>query len=76
VEVLGGVEPELELLLAAAGAVDVDVGVQRVRLAGGVAKELHVHLVVVLPRHVVGHQLQRHACHLFKPCMNTTSRQD
>ena len=63
VEVFGGVEPEVELLLAAADAIEVDVGVQRVGLAGGIAQELHVHLVVVLPRHVVGRQLQCHSVH-------------
>ena len=52
VEVGGGVEPEVELDLAAegpgrvAGAEGEDVGLQRVGLPGGGAEELHVHLVV------------------------------
>jgi hypothetical protein len=45
-----GVEPEVELLLPAADAIGEDVGVQRVGLAGEVAEELQVDLVVVLPR--------------------------
>ena len=36
-DVFSGVEPEVELLLAAADTVDIDVGVQRVRIAGGIA---------------------------------------
>jgi hypothetical protein len=59
VEVLGGVEPEPELLLAVADAVDEYVGVQRVRLAGDVSQELQVDLVVVLRRHKVRRQLQQ-----------------
>jgi hypothetical protein len=58
VEFLGGVEPEPELLLAVADAVHEDVRVQRVRLAGDVAQELHVHLVMVPRPHVVRRQLQ------------------
>lgn len=49
VEVGGGVEPEVELLLFAAGAIGEDVGVQRVRLPGDVAEELQVHLIVDIP---------------------------
>ena len=49
VEVGGGVEPEAELLLLAPGAVGEDVGVERVGLAGGVAQELQVDLVVARP---------------------------
>jgi hypothetical protein len=49
--VVGGwVEPEAELHLPAADAVGEDVGVERVRLAGHVAQELEVDLVVDLPR--------------------------
>jgi hypothetical protein len=62
VEVRGGVEPEPELLLLAAGAVGEDVGVQRVRLAGHVAQELEVHLVVAVPR-ALRHELQQHVMH-------------
>jgi hypothetical protein len=58
VEVLGGVEPEPELLLPAADAIGEDVGVQSVRLASDVAEELKVDLIVVLPRHIFRHQLQ------------------
>jgi hypothetical protein len=50
VEVGGGVEPEVELLLPAAVAAGVHVGVQRVRLPAGVAQELEVDLVVDIPR--------------------------
>jgi hypothetical protein len=49
VEVLSGVEPEPVLHLPAAGAVGEDVGVQGVRLAGDVAQELQVDLVMDLP---------------------------
>jgi hypothetical protein len=49
--VVGGwVEPEAKLHLPAADAVGEDVGVERVRLAGHVAQELEVDLVVDLPR--------------------------
>ena len=49
VELLGGVEPEAQLLLSVAFAVDEDVGVHRVRLATYVPQELHVYLIVPLP---------------------------
>jgi hypothetical protein len=58
VEVCGGVEPEAELLLLAAGPAGEDVGVQRVRLAGHVAQELEVHLVVGVPR-ALGQELHQ-----------------
>ena len=45
----GGVEPEVVLLLPAADAVGEDVGVERDGLAGDVAEELQVDLVVVRP---------------------------
>jgi hypothetical protein len=44
----GGVEPGLELHLLVADAVGVDVGVDGVGLAGLVAQELEVDLVVVV----------------------------
>jgi len=49
VEVGGGVEPEVELLLPAAVAVGVHVGVQRVGLPAHVPQELEVDLVVDIP---------------------------
>ena len=49
-EVLSRVQPEPVLHLPAAGAIGEDVGVQGVRLAGDVAQELQVDLVMDLPR--------------------------
>jgi hypothetical protein len=49
VEVGGGVEPQVDALLPVAHAVDVQVRLHEVRLAGHVAKELEVELVVLVP---------------------------
>ena len=48
VEVGGGVEPEVDALLPVAHAVDVQVRLHQVRLAGHVAQELEVELVVLV----------------------------
>lgn len=45
---IGGVEPRLELHLLVADAIGIDVGVDGVGLAGLVAQELKVDLVVVV----------------------------
>nr|ACL54124.1 unknown [Zea mays] len=49
VEVGRGVEPQVDALLPVAHAVDVQVGLHQVRLAGHVAQELEVELVVLVP---------------------------
>ncbi|MQM01647.1 hypothetical protein Taro_034404 [Colocasia esculenta] len=54
VEVLGGVEPELELLLPIALPLREHVGVQCVGVPAEVAQELEVDLVVETQTHIVG----------------------
>jgi len=46
VEVLGGVEPEVESLLPVTNTVHVHVGLHRVRFPTGVAQKLEIKLVV------------------------------
>nr|ACR36234.1 unknown [Zea mays]ACR36894.1 unknown [Zea mays] len=59
VEVGRGVEPQVDALLPVAHAVDVQVGLHQVRLAGHVAQELEVELVVLVPGR---RQLQPRRC--------------
>jgi hypothetical protein len=49
VEVGRGVEPQVDALLPVAHALDVQVRLHQVRLAGDVAQELEVELVVLVP---------------------------
>lgn len=47
VEVFGGVEPEVESLLSITDAIDIDIGLDRVWFASGVAQELEIKFVVI-----------------------------
>lgn len=46
VEVLGWVKPKVEPLLSVAHAIDIEVGLDRVRFPCGVSQELEIELVV------------------------------
>ena len=49
VEVLGGIEPKIKLLLSVAFSLREDIGMKNVRLPTYIAQELKVNLVMICP---------------------------
>lgn len=47
VEVLGGVEPEVQSLFSVAHTIDINIGLNQVGLPSGVAQELEIKFIVI-----------------------------
>lgn len=48
-EVLGGIEPEVQSLFSVAHATDIDIGLNQVGLSRGVTQELKIKFIMIWP---------------------------